>query len=532
MMDSSLAEAPRAAQAARGDDGLLLEMIGVSKRFPGVMALQGVDFDLRAGEVHVLFGENGAGKSTLINIIAGALAPDAGEFRFRGRSLVRLKPHAARMMGISPVFQEFSLVPELTVEENLFLGRELAVAGFLNRSAMRAKARSVIRELGFELLPDQKVGALSRAHQQMVEIAKAFLAEVRLLILDEPTASLTEAETENLFALVGRLKAAGVGIIYVSHRIHEFQKIGDRITVLRDGCKVATVKSGDVSETELVELMTGRKVGVLFPRIDHRPAERLLEVDDVTLADRSVRNVSFHARAGEITGIAGLVGCGKSEIVRAVYGLEPVASGVVRVRGEEVAARPVPIDMLRRGVCYFPSDRVAEGLALARPVRENASMAALDLPAFSQGRILRRASERRAVQAIVDTLKLRPPQIERTVAKLSGGNRQKVLLARGMTRDISVFLFDEPTVGIDVGAKIEVYELMKSLVGQGAAIVLVSSDLPEVMNLSNRLYVMHRGRMVAELSGPDISESEVLSHFFREKPPEDRLAPRSGLTEA
>jgi ribose transport system ATP-binding protein len=523
MMVSSRTETPRAAQAARED--LLLEMTGISKRFPGVLALDDVDFDLQAGEVHVLFGENGAGKSTLINIIAGAFAPDAGEFKFRGRNLVRLKPHAARMMGISPVFQEFSLVPELTVEENLFLGRELGAGGFLNHAAMRAKARSVIGELGFDILPDQKVGELSRAHQQMVEIAKAFLTEVRLLILDEPTASLTEAETQNLFALVGRLKSSGVGIIYVSHRIQEFQKIGDRITVLRDGRKIATVKSGDVSESELVELMTGRKVGVLFPSINHRPAEKLLEVDNVTLADLSARNVSFYACAGEITGIAGLVGCGKSEIVRALYGIEAVASGTIRVRGEEMAARPTPIDMLRHGVCYFPSDRVAEGLALGRPVRENASMAALDLPTFSKARILRRASERRAIQGIVNKLKLRPPQIERTVAKLSGGNRQKVLLARGMTRDISVFLFDEPTVGIDVGAKIEVYELMKSLVAEGAAIVLVSSELPEVMNLSNRLYVMHRSQMVAELSGADINESEIFSHFFREKRLEDEPAP-------
>jgi ribose transport system ATP-binding protein len=526
MMERSVAETPRSPQPDRGE--LLLEMTGVCKRFPGVLALDEVDFDLRAGEVHVLFGENGAGKSTLINIIAGAIAPDAGEFKFLGRSLVRLKPHAARVMGISPVFQEFSLVPELTVEENLFLGRELGAAGFLNHAAMRAKARAVISELGFDILPDRKVAELSRAHQQMVEIAKAFLTEVRLLILDEPTASLTEAETRNLFALVGKLKAAGVGIIYVSHRIQEFQRIGDRITVLRDGRKIATVRSGDVSESELVELMTGRKVGVLFPPIDHRPAERLLEVEDVTLADGSAQNVSFYARAGEITGIAGLVGCGKSEIVRAIYGLEPIASGAIRVKGEEMAAHAAPIAMLRRGVCYFPSDRVAEGLALGRPVRENVSIAALDLPTFSWRRLLRRASERRAVQAIIEKLKLRPPQIERAVAKLSGGNRQKVLLARGMTRAISVFLFDEPTVGIDVGAKIEVYELMKSLVMEGAAIVLVSSELPEVMNLSNRLYVMHRSHMVAELRGADINETEILSHFFRERRIEGGIASLRG----
>ena len=298
--------------------------------------------------------------------------------------------------------------------------------------------------------------------------------------------------------------------------MREIKQIADRITVLRDGRKITTVAAGDVSENELVELMTGRKIGVLFPSIEHKPGENLLEVEHLTLADRSVNDVSFYARAGEITGIAGLVGCGKSELIRAIVGLEAISSGRVRVRGAAIAS-PSPATLLKRGVCYFPSDRVAEGLALARPVRENASMAALDLPAFSRRGMLRRGSERRIVQEIVEKLNLRPPHIERAVASLSGGNRQKVLLARGLTRAISVFLFDEPTVGIDVGAKIEVYELMKALVASGVAIVLVSSDLPEVLNLSHRLYVMHRSRMVAELSGADINEPEVLSHFFRER---------------
>jgi ribose transport system ATP-binding protein len=492
-----------------------------------VVALEGVDFDLRRGEVHVLFGENGAGKSTLINIIAGTYPADTGTFKYQGREITHLTPHGARVIGISPVFQEFSLVPELTVEENLFLGRELTSGGFLNRPAMRARAQAIIRELNFDLEPDRKVLQLSRAHQQMVEIAKAFLTEVRLLILDEPTASLTDAEAAKLFDLIAKLKTNGVGIIYVSHRLREIKRIADRVTVLRDGHKIATVAAGDVSENELVELMTGRKIGVLFPKIEHKPGERLLEVENVTLTDRSVNDVSFYARAGEITGIAGLVGCGKSEVIRAVVGLEPMQSGAVRVRGRTIGA-PDPAGLVQRGVCYFPSDRVAEGLALARPVRENASMAALDLPAFSRNRILRRRSERRIVQEIVERLSLRPPQIERPVAAFSGGNRQKVLLARGLTRDITVFLFDEPTVGVDVGAKIEVYELMKALVANGAAIVLVSSDLPEVLNLSHRLYVMHRSRMVAELTGDDINEPAVLSHFFREQTAEEvAMAARS-----
>jgi ribose transport system ATP-binding protein len=506
----------RAADPARDSGNLLLELSHISKRFPGVIALEGVDFDLRHGEVHVLFGENGAGKSTLINIIAGTFPHDTGTFKYQGKELTHLTPHGARVIGISPVFQEFSLAPELTVEQNLFLGREITAGGFLNRPAMQARAREIVRELNFDLRPDYKVSQLSRAHQQMVEIAKAFLTEVRLLILDEPTASLTDAEAAKLFGLIAELKAAGVGIIYVSHRMREIKQIADRITVLRDGHKIKTVDAKDVSETELVELMTGRKVGVLFPTIAHKPTEKLLEVERITLADRSVNDVSFYARAGEITGIAGLVGCGKSEIVRAIVGLEPMQGGTIRVRGKEIAA-PTPGMMLKHRVCYFPSDRVAEGLALARPVRENVSMAALDLPGFSRGRILQRRSERNIVQEIVDKLMLRPPHIERTAASFSGGNRQKILLARGLTRDISVFLFDEPTVGVDVGAKIEIYELMKSLLATGVAIVLVSSDLPEVLHLSNRLYVMHRSRMAAELVGADINEPAVLAHFFREQ---------------
>ena len=510
------ADVSRPAEASRETSDILLNLTNISKRFPGVVALESVDFDLRRGEVHVLFGENGAGKSTLINIIACTFPPDTGTFKYQGREITHLTPHGARAIGISPVFQEFSLVPELTVEQNLFLGREITTGGFLNGIAMRARAREIIRELDFDLKPDYKVAQLSRAHQQMVEISKAFLTEVRLLILDEPTASLTDSEAEKLFGLIAKLKSSGVGIIYVSHRMREIKQIADRITVLRDGHKIKTVQAGDVTETELVELMTGRKIGVLFPKVDHKPTKKLLEVERVSLTDRSVTDVSFYARAGEITGIAGLVGCGKSELIRAIVGLEPMLSGAIRIRGQEVTA-PTPASMIQRGVCYFPSDRVAEGLALARPVRENCSMAALDLPAFSRNKILQRRSERRTVQAIATRLRLRPPNIERAVASFSGGNRQKVLLARGFTREISVFLFDEPTVGVDVGAKIEIYELMKDLLATGVAIILVSSDLPEVLNLSNRLYVMHRSYMAAELVGADINEPEVLSHFFRER---------------
>ncbi len=499
---------------AAADGARLLELGAISKTFHGIAALSQVDFELRRGEVHVLFGENGAGKSTLINIIAGAIAPSSGRFRFEGREITHLTPHKARLMGVSPVFQEFSLAPNLTVEENLFLGREMRRFGALRKGAMRARAAEIIGALGFALDPRKKVGELSRAHQQMAEIAKALLTDPRLLILDEPTASLTEAETEKLFEVIARLKAKGVGIIYVSHRLREIKQIADRITVLRDGRKVTTRAAADVSDAELVELMTGRPINVFFPTIAHQPAAALLEIRDLTLTNGAVTGTSIVARAGEITGIAGLVGSGKSELIRAVYGLEPIASGEIAVEGKTLQ-RPNPSDSLKWGICYFPSDRVVEGLALERPVRENASMAALDLPGFARFRVLDRAGERRTIQTITERLALRPANVERLVGGFSGGNRQKVMLARGLTRDIKLFLFDEPTVGIDVGAKVEVYALMKDLVESGAAVVLVSSELPEVLHLSNRVYVMHRAALIAELTGPEISEQAVLSAIFR-----------------
>lgn len=495
--------------------GSLLRLTGISKRFAGVPALDGVDLDVRAGELHVLFGENGAGKSTLINVIAGTFPPDAGSFRFAGEEIHNLTPHRARALGISPVFQEFSLVPSLTVEENLFLGREASAGGVLRTGAMRKRARALIEELGFDLDPAKRVDDLSRAHQQMAEIAKALLGNVRLLILDEPTASLTERETGRLFDLIATLKRQQVGLIYVSHRMREIRALADRVTVLRDGRHIRTLDAATATDGELVELMTGRRIDVLFPTIVHAPADVTVDVENLTLADGSVDGVDFHARAGEITGIAGLVGCGKSELVRAIYGLAPIADGIIRIKGTPYDA-PSPRRSLRLGVAYFPANRVSEGLALARPIRENVSMTALDLPRFTRAGLVRVGAERSLVGTVMERLKLRPPRIERPAGALSGGNRQKVMLGRALTREISVFLFDEPSVGIDVGAKLEVYEFMKDLVAAGAAVIVVSSELPEVLALSNRLYVMHNGRIAAELTGAEKTEQNVLASFFKD----------------
>jgi ribose transport system ATP-binding protein len=491
----------------------LLHLRAVSKWFPGVQALDGVDFDLYAGEVHVLFGENGAGKSTLINIVAGALRPDAGDILLRGQSVRFHSVHDARQRGISAVFQEFSLVPELTVEENLFLGAELTKGGFLNKPALHRRAEETLARLGFPLRPRTRVNRLSRAEQQMVEIAKALRGDLSILILDEPTAALTEHETARLFQLVQECTRQGVGIIYITHRMNEVHRIGDRITVLRDGRRVDTLSVSEASADKLVELMTGRKIEAFFPRIEHRPGDEWLAVEGLTVGD-AVHGVSLTVRAGEIVGLAGLVGSGKSEVGRACFGVEPIDAGTIRFRGTPIA-HPTPRAMLDAGLVYLPPDRRLEGLLLERSVRENIALAGLPLREFSGRLFLNRHRERSICARLAERLGIVPPRIERAVTFFSGGNQQKVMLAKGLTRRPKLFIMDEPTMGIDVGAKTEVYRFMKDLVErEGAGILLISSDLPEILHLTHRTYVMYRGRMRAELKGSEIAEQAILSNFF------------------
>jgi ribose transport system ATP-binding protein len=491
----------------------MLSLNGVTKAFGGTKALDALDFDLRAGEVHVLFGENGAGKTTAINIIAGNLAPDSGAISVQGHNYPALTPRLARKLKIAAVFQEFSLIPTLTVEENLFLGRERAGGGFLRVGEMRREAAALLERLKFDVPIDATVERLSRARKQMVEIAKALFSPADILVLDEPTASITENDVETLFSVIRSLREDGVGVIYVSHRMREIRALADRVTVLRGGGKVGTVNIDDVSEATLVEMMTGRTMGALYPKVTYDPKEVRLEVAGLSTDDGSVNEASLHVRGGEIAGIAGLAGCGKGEVARAVFGLTSIASGTVRKDGRLISD-PTPTAMLRIGVCYFPSDRNTEGLALNRPILENASMASLDLPTLARNGWLYLAAERKHVREALRHLGVRPLVIEYRVDALSGGNRQKVMLTRGQLRDIDVFLFDEPTVGVDVGAKAEIYELLNQLVTAGAAIILVSSELPELLNMANRIYVMHAGRIVSELEGPTKTEANVLSAFF------------------
>ena len=488
----------------------LLQLEGLTKRFPGVLALDQVDFELRPGEVHVLFGENGAGKSTLISIIAGALRPDGGEMRFRGQPIQLTSVHHARSLGISAVFQEFSLVPQLTVEQNLFLGAETTAFGLLNKADLHNKASEILKRLGFALQPKQTVAFLSRAEQQMVEIAKAFRAELSILILDEPTASLTDRETEQLFKLINQVKAQGVGIVYITHRMSEIRRIADRITVLRDGRYVSTV-GAQTAENELVRLMTGRVIDQIFPALNFQPKETVLEIEGLATQDQTVKDVTLQVRRGEIVGLAGLVGSGKSEVARACFGATAVAAGRVRFAGEDTTGS-TPAQILERGFFYVPPDRRDEGLLMMRSVRENIALPALSK--LSHGPWLRRQAETAKAQDLARRLNLQPLRIEREVDHFSGGNQQKVLLAKSLTREVKLFVFDEPTVGVDVGTRVAIYEFIRDLCDEGAAVLLISSDLPEILHLTHRVYVMCRGVMTAELSGADINQESVLRHCF------------------
>jgi ribose transport system ATP-binding protein len=492
----------------------LLQTKSITKQYPGVRALDAVDFDLRPGEVHVLFGENGAGKSTLISLLAGANQPSAGQIFFRGKPVVLGSVHEARALGISAVFQEFSLIPQMTVEENLFLCAEHTRGGFTDRSRIRREALAILDDLGFALKPEQRVDHLTRAEQQMVEIAKAFRSDLSVLILDEPTASLTNHETDHLFELIGQLTQRGVGIVYITHRMAEIRRIGDRITVLRDGRYIDTVDAKTSSEDDLVQLMTGRVVGGIFPSLDlGEPGAPVLEVSGLTTAGDTVVDASLTVRAGEIVGLAGLVGSGKSELMQACFGTGGIQAGTVKLNGRDITGH-TPRRNIRAGFLYLPSDRRNEGLMMMRPVRENIALASLDIAPFSNGYVLDRKGEREKAGELAARLNLSPPRIERAVDHFSGGNQQKAMLARSLTRNYDLIVFDEPTVGVDVGTRASIYEFIVELARGGTAIALISSDLPEILHLTTRAYVFYRGRVQAELQADQLTEENVLAHFF------------------
>jgi len=491
----------------------MLELNGITKRFPGVVALDDVKFQLKPGEIHVLFGENGAGKSTLVNVMVGNHRPEEGSYTIDGENMLGLSPAIARENGVSAVFQEFSLAPSLTVLDNIWLGRELTKFGRIDRKRMRDLAEAKLAEMRTNLPLDAITSTLSRAQKQQAEIVKALLQGTRYIIFDEPTASLAEVEAKNVLRIIKDLRDKGVGVVYISHRMREIRELAERVTVLRNGKYVGTVEKDEIEEDRLVSMMTGRSMVALFPDVPHIPGEEVLSISHLATASGGVRDVSLDVRAGEIVGLAGLVGCGKGRVGRACFGLEPVAGGEIFLKGVPVSPRS-PAQMLQSGVCYFPSDRGAEGLCLNRPISENVTMSDLDTPEIGRWGLIDLNGERDRARIAAERLKLSTDNMSTRVEMLSGGNKQKILLARGLSREFDLFIFDEPTVGVDIGAKAEIYQLMRDLTEGGAAILVISSDLEEVVHISHRIYSIHEGQVVADLREGAKTEERVLASFF------------------
>lgn len=486
----------------------------LTKTYPGVVALNGVDFDLDAGEVHVLFGENGAGKSTLISLLAGANNPTSGEITLEGKPVHFDSVADAQELGIYTVFQEFSLMPTLTVAQNIFMGWEPLIGPFLDHKTMRRRSVEMLAELGFDIDPNAVVGGLSRAQQQMVEITKAFHGDLKVLILDEPTASLTDKEVDHLFDFVLSLKARGVGVIYISHRIQEFTRIADRITVLRDGAKIGTVAIDDTDEGALVEMMTGRSIDEIYPHIESRNGETLLEVSD--LRTWGVHHASFSVKAGEVLGVAGLVGSGKSRLFRALMGLTARAQGKVVLKGQDIS-KASTAHIIRSGMYYLSSDRKHEGLDLAKTSEQNLAVNLImgdKVPSRSPFVPWKAVGQQ--LNTICDHVELQDSYRKKPVSQLSGGNQQKVLFGRCFGQEADVYILDEPTVGVDMGTRSALYLLIKELAEAGKAVIVISSDLPEVMNLAHRLLILAHGTITAELAGDQMSEEQVLKYFFDE----------------
>ena len=484
-------------------------MAAITKSFPGVRALDGVSFDVVAGEVHALVGENGAGKSTLMKILAGAYVADGGTIEVDGTRVQIDGPKAAERLGIGMIYQEFNLVPDLGVIENIVLGIEPVRGIFLDAKAATARATAVLAELGITLPLDRPARRLSVAEQQLTEIAKALVRHARLIVMDEPTAALTDRETDALFALIAKLKAQGVAFVYISHRLEELPRIADRITVIRDGRAIETRAASAMPPGDLIRLMVGRELEAHFPDLPVVAAEApvRLSVRDLRAAS-NVNGVTFDVRAGEIVGLAGLVGAGRTEIVRAIAGADVATAGEIAIDGKPVAVRN-PHAAIEAGIAFITEDRKAQGLVLGMTVRENTTLA--HLAAYSRGPFISRAAEVAVTNHEIAELRIRTPSSEQAVKNLSGGNQQKVVLAKWLTGDARVFLFDEPTRGVDVGAKAEIYALMLQLLARGAGIVMVSSDLPEALGMAHRILVVRDGKIAAEFARADATPAAVIA---------------------
>ena len=494
----------------------ILKLAGISKSFPGVRALAGIDFDVRPGEVHALLGENGAGKSTLIKIMSGVYQPDAGTMALDGRPATFESPQTAQTAGIATIYQELLLFPELSVAENIFMGHApKGRFGAIDWSAMRERARELLVSLDIrDLDVGAPVGLLSVGNRQRVEIAKALSHNARILIMDEPTAALTEHDVERLFGIVRLLRARGVGIVYISHRLEEVFLLADRVTVLRDGEFVATKPVAETDHDDLIQMMVGRRIDQLFPKVEARFGDIVLELENV-VRHPTTRGVSLKLRAGEILGIAGLVGSGRSELAEVIFGMTPADSGAIRVDGKPVSIAS-PSDAKHLGIAYVPEDRGRQGLVRPMTLAHNVSLASLRR--VSSSTFINRRAEEELARTSVKQFQIRASGVEQVVGKLSGGNQQKVGLSKWLATEPRILIMDEPTRGIDVGAKAEIHRLMSELAGKSMAILMISSELPEVLGMSDRILVMRAGQIVAEVSGAEATQAGIAAAMMSDMP--------------
>ncbi len=489
----------------------LLTLRGITKRYPGVTALDAVDLDIDPGTVHALVGENGAGKSTLLKIVAGAERPDAGVMTWKGQTIAAPTPREALLRGVTVIYQELMLAPNLSAAANIYLGTEPGHRGLLDASAMRHRAASALADLGLVIDPDQPVGELSVAQRQLVELARALVRDAQLVALDEPTATLTAHEVAHLVAQVEWLRAKGIAVVFVSHRLDEIRRLADSITVLRDGHRVWTGPAAGIDERTLIRTMVGRDVVFeRWPPNRKADAEPVLSVRGLSRG-RTMRDVSFDVKRGEILGLGGLVGAGRSEVARVLAGIDRPDAGSLTLHGQAYRPRS-PADAIRAGVVYFPEDRKRQGLVLGMRIRENVTLPVLSR--VSRGGLLQAGAERQLAQTAATRADVRPPDIERLAGTLSGGNQQKVVLAKWLLTEAEVLIFDEPTRGVDIGAKTEIHRQIRALADAGKAVIVISSELPELIALADRAVVMREGRVQGELSEP-LTPEAVMALAFR-----------------
>ncbi|MGA2763195.1 MAG: sugar ABC transporter ATP-binding protein [Spirochaetia bacterium] len=490
---------------------LILEVQGVSKSFPGVKALDQVSFDLRKGEVHALVGENGAGKSTLMKILSGVHQPDAGTIRYKGSEVLFHDSTQARDAGIGIIYQELNLIPHLSVAANIFIGREpLTRFGTLDERKMNRDAVAILERLNLRIDPTITLNRLPISKQQMVEIAKSLSFDSEVLIMDEPTSALTESEIDELFSVIHTLRDRGVAIIYISHRLEELKHIVDRISIFRDGRSVSTDEYAAITMDEIVSRMVGRKLENIFPSRHNVPTtEKILEVRGIRRAG-VLHDISFDLYRGEILGFAGLMGAGRSELARAIFGADPVDAGEVVMNGKKLSLRS-PSESIRAGIAYLSENRKQEGLAVKMQLAENVTMANVNAVSRRLG-VISRSKEMKACQHYVDELTIRTPSLTQVVNNLSGGNQQKVVLAKWLFCHSKILIFDEPTRGIDVGTKYSIYELIERMAREGVGVIMISSELTEIMGMTDRVLVLHEGRLQATLVTKETTQEEILNY--------------------